>query len=99
MAVLSENSGNTMTDKGASGPKGLGVIGWARWIWRTLTSMRTALILLFLLAVGAIPGSFLPQNVVSVDQVATFYQDYPELAPWLDRFYLFDVFSSPWYGA
>ncbi|WP_042284892.1 cytochrome c biogenesis protein ResB [Nocardiopsis alba] len=99
MAVLSENSGNTMTDKGASGPKGLGVIGWARWIWRTLTSMRTALILLFLLAVGAIPGSFLPQNVVSVDQVATFYQDHPELAPWLDRFYLFDVFSSPWYGA
>ena len=79
--------------------KGLGVLGWARWIWRTLTSMRTALILLFLLALGAIPGSILPQNVVSVDEVASYFQENPELAPWLDRFYLFDVFSSPWYGA
>ena len=79
--------------------KGLGVLGWARWIWRTLTSMRTALILLFLLALGAIPGSILPQNVVSVDEVGAYFQENPELAPWLDRFYLFDVFSSPWYGA
>ncbi|USY23149.1 cytochrome c biogenesis protein ResB [Nocardiopsis exhalans] len=61
--------------------------------------MRTALILLFLLAVGAIPGSILPQNVVSVDEVATYFRENPELAPWLDRFYLFDVFSSPWYAA
>ena len=36
--------------------------GWFRWGWRQLTSMRTALILLFLLAVGAIPGSLLPQR-------------------------------------
>ncbi len=79
--------------------RGLGPVGWLRWVWRTLTSMRTALILLFLLAVGAIPGSMLPQNVVSVDQVNIYFQDNPELAPWLDRFYLFDVFSSPWYAA
>ncbi|WP_017543086.1 MULTISPECIES: cytochrome c biogenesis protein ResB [Nocardiopsis] len=74
-------------------------MGWVRWVWRTLTSMRTALILLFMLAVGAIPGSILPQNVVSVDEVATYFRENPELAPWLDRFYLFDVFSSPWYAA
>jgi cytochrome c biogenesis protein len=86
-------------DRGQGGPKGLGPVGWLRWIWRTLTSMRTALILLFLLAVGAIPGSILPQNVVSVDQVNTYFQEHPDLAPWLDRFYLFDVFSSPWYAA
>nr|WP_184292541.1 cytochrome c biogenesis protein ResB [Nocardiopsis algeriensis] len=61
--------------------------------------MRTALILLFLLAVGAIPGSILPQNVVSVDEVNIYFQEHPELAPWLDRFHLFDVFSSPWYAA
>ena len=80
-------------------PKGLGLTGWLRWAWRILTSMRTALILLFLLAVGAIPGSFLPQNVVSVEEVNTYFREHPELAPWLDRFYLFDVFSSPWYAA
>ena len=96
--TTSKTSENTSKDS-ARTVKGLGVVGWARWIWRTLTSMRTALILLFLLALGAIPGSFLPQNVVSVDEVATYFRENPELAPWLDRFYLFDVFSSPWYGA
>lgn len=84
---------------GSGAPKGLGPVGWLRWAWRILTSMRTALVLLFLLAVGAIPGSFLPQNVVSVDEVNTYFQEHPDLAPWLDRFYLFDVFSSPWYAA
>ncbi|HTW04387.1 MAG TPA: cytochrome c biogenesis protein ResB, partial [Streptosporangiaceae bacterium] len=38
----------------------LGVAGWLRWGWRQLTSMRTALVLLFLLAAGSIPGSLLP---------------------------------------
>ena len=83
----------------APGPKGLGVLGWLRWAWRILTSMRTALILLFLLAVGAIPGSILPQNVVSVDEVDNYFREHPDLAPWLDRLHLFDVFSSPWYAA
>lgn len=32
----------------------LGFFGWLRWMWRQLTSMRTALILLLLLAVAAI---------------------------------------------
>jgi cytochrome c biogenesis protein len=61
--------------------------------------MRTALILLFLLAVGAIPGSVLPQRGVSVDQVRDYAIENPDLAPWLDRLYLFDVYSSPWYAA
>ncbi|WP_082126598.1 cytochrome c biogenesis protein ResB [Allosalinactinospora lopnorensis] len=84
---------------GADSAPQLSALGWARWVWRVLTSMRTALILLFLLAVGAIPGSMLPQTSVSQEQVRNFYLDYPELAPWLDRFYLFDVYSSPWYAA
>ena len=33
-----------------------------RWVWRQLTSMRTALILLLLLALAAIPGSVIPQR-------------------------------------
>src|SRR5689334_23599095 len=37
------------------------IIGWARWFWRQLTSMRVALILQFLLSLGAIPGSLIPQ--------------------------------------
>ena len=36
--------------------------GWLRWSWRQLTSMRTALILLFLLALASVPGSVLPQE-------------------------------------
>ena len=39
----------------------LGFKGWLRWGWRQVTSMRIALILLLMLAVGAIPGSILPQ--------------------------------------
>ena len=66
-------------------PPGLGPLGWLRWAWRILTSMRTALILLFLLAVGAIPGSVLPQNVVSVDEVDQYFREHPDLAPVLDR--------------
>ncbi|MDX2294928.1 cytochrome c biogenesis protein ResB, partial [Streptomyces roseofulvus] len=40
----------------------LGVIGWLRWSWRQLTSMRTALVLLLLLAIAAVPGSIVPQR-------------------------------------
>ena len=76
-------------------------LGWGRWAWRTLTSMRTALILLALLALAAIPGSVLPQRGVSSDPgaVIRFTRDNPTLAPWLDRLYLFEVYSSPWFAA
>lgn len=71
----------------------------ARWIWRQLTSMRTALILLFLLALAAVPGSIIPQEAINPIKVAQFTQDNPELAQWYQRFGLFDVFGSPWFGA
>ncbi|RFU23312.1 cytochrome c biogenesis protein ResB [Geodermatophilus marinus] len=71
---------------------------WLRW-WRRLTAMRTAIVLLFLLAVAAIPGSLLPQRALSQDNVRQYYLDHPTLAPVLDRLYLFDVFSSPWFAA
>ena len=69
-----------------------------RW-WRQLTAMRTALILLFLLALAAIPGSLLPQRSLSQSQVSQFYRDHPNWAPVLDRLFFFDVFSSPWFAA
>ena len=77
----------------------LSPLGWARWAWRVLTSMRTALILLVLLALGALPGSLLPQRGVSVEEVQNYFLEHPDLAPVLDRFFLFDVYSSPWYAA
>lgn len=82
-------------------PLGLGPLGWARWGWRSLTSMRTALILLGLLALAAVPGSLLPQRGVASDPgaVARFSQEHTVLAPWLDRLGFFGVFSSPWFAA
>jgi cytochrome c biogenesis protein len=61
--------------------------------------MRTAIVLLFLLALAAIPGSLLPQRSLSQTAVRQFAADNPALAPVLDRLYLFDVFSSPWFAA
>ncbi|WP_406233648.1 cytochrome c biogenesis protein ResB [Nocardia sp. NBC_01009] len=74
---------------------------WAlvRNTWRGLTSMRTALVLLFLLALAAIPGALLPQRSLNEQKVAQYIADRPTLGPWMDRFELFDVFSSFWFTA
>ncbi|MGY1670147.1 cytochrome c biogenesis protein ResB [Geodermatophilus sp. SYSU D00710] len=73
--------------------------GFALRQWRRLTAMRTAIVLLFLLALAAIPGSLLPQRSLSQSAVGQYFADHPTLAPLLDRLYLFDVFSSPWFAA
>src|SRR3954464_3730351 len=80
-------------------PARFGVVAWLRWAWRTLTSMRTALILLFLLAVAAVPGSVVPQRGLNELRVARFYQDHPHLAPLFNKLSLFDVFASWWFAA
>jgi len=77
----------------------LGVVGWLRWIWRQLTSMRTALILLLMLAAAAIPGSIYPQRSADPNGVTTFFQQNPTSAPVMDKFQLFDVYSSSWFSA
>jgi cytochrome c biogenesis protein len=76
-----------------------GIIQWARWGWRQLTSMRTALILLFLLALASVPGSVLPQQGINPQAVQQYYAAHPSLAPWLARFSLFNVFAAPWFAA
>ncbi|MFF3333385.1 cytochrome c biogenesis protein ResB [Streptomyces sp. NPDC002888] len=78
---------------------GIGVIGWARWFWRQLTSMRVALLLLLLLALGAIPGSLIPQTGQDATKVATFQKDHPTLAPIYDKLGLFHVYGSVWFSA
>lgn len=67
--------------------------------WRQLTSMRTALQLLFLLAVAAVPGSVLPQRGVSPIRVQQFLAAHHRLGPFLDRLDGFDVFAAPWFAA
>ncbi|MFC7309999.1 cytochrome c biogenesis protein ResB [Streptomyces monticola] len=77
----------------------LGVIGWARWFWRQLTSMRVALILLFMLSLGAIPGSLIPQNSVDELKVKDFKAAHTTLTPIYEKLQLFDVYSSVWFSA
>ena len=77
----------------------LTVLGWLRWGWRQLTSMRTALILLFLLAVASVPGSVLPQEGIDPAAVTQYYVSHPALAPILNRLSLFSVFAAPWFAA
>jgi cytochrome c biogenesis protein len=77
----------------------LGIVGWLRWSWRQLTSMRTALVLLFLLAVASVPGSVLPQQGVDPAAVSQYYAAHPALAPLLAKFSLFSVFGAPWFAA
>ncbi|MET1043907.1 MAG: cytochrome c biogenesis protein ResB [Microbacteriaceae bacterium] len=83
---------------GITQPK-LGFVGYLRFFWRQLTSMRTALVLLLLLAVGAIPGSLVPQRTSDPNGVVQYQADHPDLFPVLDWFQLFDVYSSIWFSA
>lgn len=73
--------------------------GWFRWIWRQFTSMRTALILLFLLAVASIPGSIFPQRGTNPLKTKEWIADSPTWGPILDRLGFFEVYSSPWFSA
>jgi cytochrome c biogenesis protein len=74
-------------------------VAFGRRAWRQLTSMRTALVLLFLLAVAAIPGSLLPQRNLGVERVDDYLRAHPQTGPWLDRLGFFGVYSSPWFSA
>jgi cytochrome c biogenesis protein len=100
MAALDELT----TEAPAEPPsRGLGpgraLIGVGRRLWRWLTSMRTALILLFLLALAAIPGSLLPQRNLNIDKVNQYLSQHPTLGPLLDHLWAYNVFSSPWFSA
>ncbi|WP_257159080.1 cytochrome c biogenesis protein ResB [Corynebacterium cystitidis] len=72
---------------------------WLKKAWHWLTSMRTALVLLFLLALVSIPGALLPQRTVSQFQVDEWIASNPRLGHIYDRLQLFDIFSSTWFIA
>ena len=75
------------------------MLTWLRWVWTQITSMRTALLLLFLLALTAIPGSFIPQQDITPIRVS----DFAKAHPLLDRIYrplgFYHVYTSPWFSA
>ncbi len=71
----------------------------ARWSWRQLTSMRTALILLLLLALAAIPGSVIPQSDVDSLKTSRWQDAHPTLTPIYERLGLFSVYDAPWFAA
>src|SRR5512133_52108 len=77
----------------------LGPLGWLRWAWRQLTSMHTALFLLLLLAIGAVPGSVWPQRSIDPARTADYLAQHPTAGPWLDRLGFFEVYASPWFAA
>jgi cytochrome c biogenesis protein len=70
-----------------------------RQAWREYRSMRTALVLLVVLAAASILGSLFPQEGLSPQRVDQYFADHPALAPVMERLGLFDVFGSAWYMA
>ncbi|MGH3559799.1 MAG: cytochrome c biogenesis protein ResB, partial [Mycobacterium sp.] len=61
--------------------------------------MGTALVLLCLLALGAIPGALLPQRSLNAGKVDDYLAAHPLIGPWLDRLQAFNVFGSFWFTA
>ncbi|MDJ1114715.1 cytochrome c biogenesis protein ResB [Microbacterium dauci] len=91
----------TTADGAASAPVApkLGFVEWLRWGWRQLTSMRTALVLLLLLAIAAIPGSLVPQRSADPNGVSQWRATNPDLYPVFDALQLFDVYTSVWFSS
>ncbi|HEX6515741.1 MAG TPA: cytochrome c biogenesis protein ResB [Nocardioidaceae bacterium] len=80
-------------------PPALSPLELGRWAWRQLTSMRTALVLLFLLALAAIPGSIIPQERVDAVAVNRWQDSHPTLTPVYEKLGLFSVYDSVWFSA
>ena len=75
------------------------VLAFLRNTWRSLTSMRTALVLLFLLALAALPGALLPQWDLNAQQTAEYIAENGWWGELLNRLQFFDVYSSVWFSA
>jgi cytochrome c biogenesis protein len=95
-AAEPDDRGTPRPDRAGSGSS---VADWLKWGWRQLTSMRIALVLLFLLALGSVPGSMLPQEGSDPGGVQQYYASHPALAPVLSHLGLFNVFAAPWFAA
>ncbi len=70
-----------------------------RFAWRQLTSMRTALILLLLLALAAVPGSLIPQDGSTRSRRGSGRRRTRRSHPIYEKLGLFNVYGSPWFAA
>jgi len=70
-----------------------------RFSWRQLTSMRTALVLLLLLALASVPGSVIPQENTDSLKASQWQEKHDQLTPVYEKLGLFDVYGSPWFAA
>ena len=78
----------------------LGIVGYLRFFWRQLTSMRTALLLLLLVAFAAVPGSLVPQTTSDPNGVLQYKASNPDW--WvhtLEFLGVFNTYSSIWFSA
>ena len=92
------DSAEQPVDDSIAQPK-LSPLGYLRFFWRQLTSMRTALVLLLLLALGAVPGSLVPQRSSDPNGVVAYQTSNPDTFKVLDSLGLFSTFTSPWFSA
>jgi len=74
-------------------------LAFLRNVWRGLTAMRTALVLLFLLALAALPGALLPQESLNPNNVASYIADHGWWGRLLDRLQFFGVYGSVWFAS
>lgn len=88
-----------MSEKPNRSPGELNLRELGRWTWRQVTSMRTALVLLLLLALASIPGSVIPQEDIDSLAVSRWKDSHPDLAPIWEKLDLFSVYTSVWFSA
>lgn len=75
------------------------VLALLRNTWRGLTSMRTALILLFLLALATMPGALLPQHSLNEGKTQNYITEHGWWGRLLDATGFLNVYSSVWFAA
>lgn len=92
-------AGGSGATSSAPAPRVNAAMSALRVVWRQLTSMRVALLLLLLLAIAAVPGSLVPQRLSDPNGVTKFFDENPDLAKVYDAVQLFDVYSSAWFTA
>jgi cytochrome c biogenesis protein len=92
-----------VAEPGPTPPPGAGgvraVLAFLRNTWRGLTAMRTALVLLFLLALAALPGALLPQRALNEPKVEQYIATHGWWGQLLDRLEFYTVYSSVWFSA
>lgn len=66
-------------------------------VWRSLRTMRTALVLLLMLALASVAGSLVPQVGLADARIAQTFIEHPVRARIFDAVGLFDVYGSWWF--